>query len=446
MTQVYSETRRKTLHIGMVGFAMLLRVLTWPQAALCAVMAFLFNVLVLPRLGGATLNRPADRARGYPLGIVLYPVAVLALVLVFRTRLDLAAAAWAIMGIGDGSATLAGMAGRRHRLPWNGSKSVEGLVAFVVAGGIGAVALAWWTAPSVTAHPDAMFLVAAPLIAALAAGLAETVPITLDDNMTVPAVSGAVLWLLTLVSEDAWIAARPLVMAQLPMALVVNSAAAFGGWKLGTVRASGMLAGWAIGVAVYAGAGPAGWTLLFVTFLSAAVTSRLGLRRKALLGIAEERGGRRGGGNAFANTGLAAVAALAAVFTPYRDASLLALVAALVTGGSDTVASEIGKAWGGRTYLVTTFSQVKPGTPGAMSAEGTIAGLVGAIGLAAAGAGFTTGAVLLRWQRAADDFRSAAELRPACWRRACSRRAACTLLRACSVLLFLEQLTAIINI
>ena len=49
------------------------------------------------------------------------------------------------------------------------------------------------------------------------------------------------------------------------------------------------------------------------TFAAAAVTSRLGLRRKALLGIAEERGGRRGAGNAIANTGVAAVAALLGV-------------------------------------------------------------------------------------------------------------------------------------
>ncbi|MEK6631135.1 MAG: DUF92 domain-containing protein, partial [Acidobacteriota bacterium] len=105
-------------------------------------------------------------------------------------------------------------------------------------------------------------------------------------------------------------------------------------------------------------------------------------RRKALLGIAEERGGRRGGGNAFANTGLAAIAALAAVFTPYHDAALVAFVAALVTGGSDTIASEIGKAWGRRTYLVTTMAEVKPGTPGAMSLEGTAAGVLGALVLA----------------------------------------------------------------
>ena len=117
------------------------------------------------------------------------------------------------------------------------------------------------------------------------------------------------------------------------------------------------------------------------------MTSRLGLARKERLGIAEERGGRRGAGNAIANCGVAAMAAIAALTTPYPAAALVALVAALTAGGSDTVASEIGKAWGRSTFLVTTFSRVNPGTPGAMSLEGTAAGLLAALALAAAGAG-----------------------------------------------------------
>jgi uncharacterized protein (TIGR00297 family) len=109
------------------------------------------------------------------------------------------------------------------------------------------------------------------------------------------------------------------------------------------------------------------------------------LKRKTLLGIAEERSGRRGAGNALANCGVAAIAAIAAVTTPYPRDALIALVASLAAGGSDTVASEIGKAWGRSTFLVTTFGRVKPGTPGAMSLEGTAAGLAAAATLASIG-------------------------------------------------------------
>jgi len=383
---MFSETARQIVHMSMGLFALLLRVLTWRQAALCALAALLFNAVVLPRAGGRTIIRPADAARGYPFGILVYPVSVLLLILAFPARLDIAAAAWGVLALGDGAATLAGRRWGRHRLGWNPDKSVEGLLAFVVAGGAAGVFLTWWTAPAVTPLPSTAFVVAAPVLAAVAAGLVETVPIALDDNISVPASAGAVLWLCSLVTAGAWAENVDAVAANLAAAVLVNTVAATSGWLLRTVRLSGMLAGWAIGVAVYAGLGFAGWALLFLTFLTATVASRLGLKKKALLGIAEERGGRRGGGNAFANTGLAAIAAAVAVATPFREAALVAFVAALATGGADTVASEIGKAWGGKTYLPTTFSAVRPGTPGAVSLEGSAAGILGALTLAACGA------------------------------------------------------------
>ncbi len=48
------------------------------------------------------------------------------------------------------------------------------------------------------------FILIAPVIAAAAAGLVETIPIALDDNISVPATAGAVLWLCSLVTAAAW--------------------------------------------------------------------------------------------------------------------------------------------------------------------------------------------------------------------------------------------------
>jgi uncharacterized protein (TIGR00297 family) len=44
---------------------------------------------------------------------------------------------------------------------------------------------------------------------------------------------------------------------------------------------------------------------------------------------------------------------------------------------SDTFANEIGKRFGKRTFLITTLKPVSPGTEGAISIEGSIAGLLG---------------------------------------------------------------------
>jgi uncharacterized protein (TIGR00297 family) len=235
--------------------------------------------------------------------------------------------------------------------------------------------------------PPLAFTIAAPLVAAVLAGLVETIPIRLDDNISVPLTAALVLWLASLMTPESFDLSRR-VMSALPWALGINALTGWLGYRARTVTKSGYAGGVLVGTIIYIGGGAGAWVLLFVTFLIASITSRLGLKRKEQLGIAEERGGRRGAGNAIANCGVAAIGAIAAATTPFAPAALTALVAGLVAGGSDTVASEIGKAWGRSTFLVTTLRRVKAGTPGAMSLEGTVAGLVAAVALASAGAAF----------------------------------------------------------
>src|SRR5438093_4237934 len=89
-----AESTRQWVHIGSGLFALLLRFLTWWQASALAVTALVFNALVLPRIGGRRLYRPIDAARGFPLGILLYPLSVLILIRAFPQRLDCFSAAW----------------------------------------------------------------------------------------------------------------------------------------------------------------------------------------------------------------------------------------------------------------------------------------------------------------------------------------------------------------
>lgn len=383
MTTSHSETARQLVHLGSGCFAFLLRYLTWWQAAGLACVAIAFNAAILPLVGGRRLYRPADHARGFPAGILIYPAAVLLLILAFPNRPDIAAAAWAILAFGDGAATLVGRRFPSAALPWNREKSVAGTIAFVASGGIAGVVLALWTRSAVTPIPPLMFALLAPVVAAVAAGFVETIPVRLDDNISVPIAAAAALWFASLASLTAFGSRRDQFIGLLPRALAVNAIVSWLGYRARTVTVAGMLAGAFVGVVIYACAGGAAWIFLFAAFFIATAASRLGLKRKTLLGIAEERGGRRGAGNAFANCGVATIAAAAVVFTPHAPSALIAFVAALTAGGSDTVASEIGKAWGRATFLVTGFSRVKPGTPGAMSLEGTAAGIVAALGLAA---------------------------------------------------------------
>ena len=386
-----SETKRQLVHISMGGFALLLRWLSWAEALALASAALAFNLLVLPRFAHA-IYRPGDRGR-VAHGIVFYPLAVLILIASFPTRPDIAAAAWGILAAGDGVATLAGRTTGGVTWPWHPDKTVAGTLGFVVAGTIAGCGLAWWCRPAAGPAVPILFACLVPPIAAVVAGLVETIPVKLDDNLSVAAAGGATLWIGALISERyavtlaSWVPQTGVYQSYVESSLsaplwltglATNVVVAAAGYAARTVTLSGAIVGAAIGTSIFGAIGWQGWVLLFATFLAASASSRTGLARKEALGIAEAREGRRGAGNAIANTGVAAIAAILAGIDVHPTAATLAFVAALVAGGGDTIASEIGKAYGRRTFSVTTFRPVRPGTSGAMSLEGTVAGLVGA--------------------------------------------------------------------
>ena len=159
---------------------------------------------------------------------------------------------------------------------------------------------------------------------------------------------------------------------------------------------------WLLGVIVWGALGWRGYaTVLFYFFAGSAVT-KVGMAQKEAYGIAEARGGVRGPGNVWGSALTGAVCALALVAVRLSGVGdvaiwqpLLALgfVASLSTKLSDTAATEIGKAYGQRTFLITTLQPVPRGTEGAVSLEGTLAGGVASVALGAIawGAGLISG-------------------------------------------------------
>jgi dolichol kinase len=153
--------------MAMGAFALLLRWIPWWQAVALAMAALAFNLFLLPRLR-LNLYRPGETERGVH-GIIWYPLAVLLLLVTFPRRPDIAAAAWGILAIGDGIATLAGRAIGGPRWPWNREKTLSGSAAFAIGGALGGIFLAWWCRPALVHAPALAFTIAAPIIAALAA-------------------------------------------------------------------------------------------------------------------------------------------------------------------------------------------------------------------------------------------------------------------------------------
>ena len=154
-------------------------------------------------------------------------------------------------------------------------------------------------------------------------------------------------------------------------------------WMRG-VSVSGAIAGFVVSLILYVLAGPQAFAVLVCVFLLTWLATRLDYGKKKRLGTAEQSGGRTAS-QVVANLGVATIAVL---FFAVQENSiyLLAAISALSEAAADTVSSEYGQARGGNPRLITTWTIVPPGTDGALSATGTLAGMAAALIVSSLGA------------------------------------------------------------
>nr|KYP34606.1 putative membrane protein sll0875 family [Cajanus cajan] len=150
---------------------------------------------------------------------------------------------------------------------------------------------------------------------------------------------------------------------------------------------SGIGAAFLLGTLTWRAFGPSGFLLVATYFVIVSSTAtKVKMAQKVAQGVAEKRRGRRGPGSVIGSSAAGCICAFLTIFGVGGEAFSrlwrLGFVASFCTKLSDTVSSEIGKAYGKITYLVTTFKVVPRGTEGAVSVEGTLAGILAAIALA----------------------------------------------------------------
>jgi uncharacterized protein (TIGR00297 family) len=149
---------------------------------------------------------------------------------------------------------------------------------------------------------------------------------------------------------------------------------------------TGTINAWGLGVVVWGTLGWRGYGVVMFYFLVGSAVTRIGMAQKEAEGIAEKRGGARGPENVWGSAFTATICAIgvAAIKLGWLNAGwesllILGYVASFATKLSDTTASEVGKAYGKSTFLITTLKPVPRGTEGAISLEGTLAGIIGGI-------------------------------------------------------------------
>lgn len=171
-----------------------------------------------------------------------------------------------------------------------------------------------------------------------------------------------------------------------PWALLVPLVLGLTAWGLRMVRPSAFLAGVPLGIAVLRLGGFAGFGVLLGFFVLGTLLTRFGYAVKEARGVAEAMGGRRGASHVAANcaAGLLLLVVRAVAMSrgasPAVEAVLWAAFAgSFAAAASDTASSEIGQLLGRHPVSPRTMRPVPVGTEGAVSFEGLLAGLGGAI-------------------------------------------------------------------
>jgi len=161
--------------------------------------------------------------------------------------------------------------------------------------------------------------------------------------------------------------------------------------KLATMLTpAGFAHSFALGTMLWATLGWKGWLYCVSYLFLGQLVTKVRFAEKEKAGIAEKRGGRRGPENVWGSAATALICAACSVQGSTflgigTDVFVLGYVASLATKLADTFASEIGKAYGKTTFLITTFERVQPGTEGAVSLEGTVAAAFGGLALSLVG-------------------------------------------------------------
>jgi len=148
-------------------------------------------------------------------------------------------------------------------------------------------------------------------------------------------------------------------------------------WRARALSASGALAAALVGFLVFGFAGLPGAAALLLFFGTSSALSRW--RRRDKERLAFEKGGERDALQVLANGGVAALCAPLVSLFPEAAWPFIALLGALAEANADTWATEIGSLSRRAPRLITTLRPALPGASGAVSIQGTLAALAGAL-------------------------------------------------------------------
>lgn len=179
------EVRRRLWHFSPGVLALALTIVPHRETIRFWVMLLIVICgIFLPAWAALRHQRACQRRTGENLApsILGYVIPVSILALLFRSHVEIPLTVTAMIAFGDGSATLLGLLAGRSKLPWNSRKSWAGLCAFLAVGTLMTSTVYWLAAHGSVTFPEAV-LYLMPVVALCS--VVETLPLKLNDNLTV---------------------------------------------------------------------------------------------------------------------------------------------------------------------------------------------------------------------------------------------------------------------
>jgi len=192
MERIRLEIKRQPIHIllGLLLVALIYYDSLNPKVLLTVIIIAIFSSLIIKKYKPRPVYKllefieRSDALEAFPgKGLIAYLIGALIVFLLFEK--EIAMAAIMILALGDSFSRLIGPFGKiKH--PFNNTKFLEGLIAGLIAASLGAMLF-------IRPHEA----VAASFIAMLLEGVdLKLFKLKIDDNITIPVVAGAIIWLI----------------------------------------------------------------------------------------------------------------------------------------------------------------------------------------------------------------------------------------------------------
>lgn len=311
--------------------------------------------------------RPGDRQTGRLAGLAGFAFAAtgVGVMTVFELPLSIFAASVVLTGYGN-----LAVEGIRRLV----DHPLVRVTAFAVGGGAAALG-ALYLVPvlagtSMPALPVATFLAVS---GALLGALVRAVFLAREDALVIVSVA-LLLWVFMDLAIE-------VTAVRLLLALGVTLLFGYTSYMLDAASIPGMVTGVLLGLLAVILGGFGWFAVLFTFFGVGGLSTKYGYEKKLERGVAEDAGGARGSGNVLGNS-LAATMSLLLFAAhgrlPFEPVTLqFAFAGSVATALGDTLSSEIGGLYD-NPRMITTLKPVEPGTDGAVTWQGEVAGFVGA--------------------------------------------------------------------